>query len=74
MHHRPPQSNFQGDTSPVSPAGFTPMLKATRQQHTTVDDQFRVVLLWQRLRVLLTILQQWGHRRSPAVGLHDCRA
>jgi len=25
MHYRPPQSNFRGDTSPVSPAGFTPM-------------------------------------------------
>jgi len=33
--------------------------KATRQHHTTVDDQFHVMLSLQRLRVL----QQWGHRR-----------
>jgi len=36
----------------------------------TVDDQFHMVLSYQRLRVL----QQWGHRRSPAISLHDCRA
>jgi len=33
----------------------------------TMDDQFHMVLSQRRLRVL----QQWGHRRSPAVGLQD---